>query len=201
MAGETHPGEGQGDDAPSVRGLPIRVSDRIQRWGRVLLVVVFLMTAPLVSAATGRAVHDAETHRVNTLPHMRKVEARLISDAGAPAAAVMAQTTVRAPVRWTQPDGTERTAVVSVWAGSSAGTTVPIWTTAQGVVTTRAPTTRGEAVASAWLTAAGTFAVATGLFVAVWKGFGKLVDSLRYVGWEKEWNEVEAELSQQFRDR
>ncbi|MEV0494407.1 hypothetical protein AB0I23_32660 [Streptomyces atratus] len=43
--------------------------------------------------------------------------------------------------------------------------------------------------------------MATGLFVAVWKGFAKLVDSLRYMGWEKEWDEVEAELSQQFRDR
>ncbi|MEU6017378.1 hypothetical protein ABZ826_26010 [Streptomyces sp. NPDC047515] len=132
---------------------------------------------------------------------MRKVEARLISDAGAPAAAVVAQTTVRAPVRWTQPDGTERTAVVSVWAGSPAGTAVPIWITAQGVATSRAPTTPGAADASAWMTATGTFVVATGLFIAAWKSFTKLVDILRYRGWEKEWDEVEAGLSEQFRNR
>ncbi|MFH8473408.1 hypothetical protein [Streptomyces sp. NPDC018000] len=201
MAEETRPGEGQGHGVPSTRRLPIRTSDRIQRWGRVVLAVVFLLAAPLASATAGRAVHDAETHRLHTLPHVRKVEARLISGTGVPAAAAVGQTTVRAPVRWTQPDGTERTAVVSVRAGSPAGASVPIWTTAQGVITSSAPPTPGQAVASAWLTAAGTFAVVTGLFVAVWKAFTKLVDRLRYMGWEKEWDEVEGELSQQFRDR
>ncbi|WP_455678724.1 Rv1733c family protein [Streptomyces atratus] len=197
------PGEGQGNDAPSTstRRLPIRASDRIQRWGRVLLVVVFLLAAPLASAATGRAAHDAETRRAATLSDARKVEARLISDADGPVAAAIGRTTVRAPVRWKQPDGTARTAVVSVWAGSPAGTTVPIWTTAQGVATSRGPATPGEAVASAWMTAAGTFAAATGLFVAVWKFFTKLVDHIRYMGWEKEWDEVEAELSERFRNR
>ncbi|MFI6727388.1 hypothetical protein NRF20_03660 [Streptomyces sp. R-74717] len=203
MMEEMPPGEGQGHGAPSTstRRLPIRASDRIQRWGRVLLVVVFLLAAPLASASTGRAVHDAETRRAATLSDARKVEARLISDADGPAAAAMGQTTVRAPVRWTQPDGTARTAVVSVWAGSPAGTTVPIWTTAQGVATSRGPAAPGEVVASAWMTAAGTFTAATGLFIAVWKFFTKLVDRVRYVGWEKEWDEVEAELSEQFRNR
>ncbi|WP_405682456.1 hypothetical protein [Streptomyces sp. NBC_00057] len=51
------------------------------------------------------------------------------------------------------------------------------------------------------MTAAGTFTAATGLFIAVWKFFTKLVDSIRCVGWEKEWDEVEAELSEQFRNR
>lgn len=201
MTEEVPPGAGQGHSAPSTRGLPIRASDRIQRWGRVLLVVIFLLAAPLASAATGRAVHDAETRHAATLSDTRKVEARLISDAGGPAAVVGAQTTVRAPVRWTQPDGTVRTAVVSVWAGSPAGTTVPIWTTAQGVATSSGPATPGEVVASAWLTATGTFVVAAGLFIAVWKVFTKLVDSIRCMGWEKEWDEVEAELSEQFRNR
>ncbi|MCX5338763.1 Rv1733c family protein [Streptomyces atratus] len=202
MMEEMPPGPGQGHGAPtSTRRLPIRASDRIQRWGRVLLVVFFLLAAPLASASTGRAVHEAETRRAATLSDARKAEARLISDADGPAAAAIGQTTVRAPVRWTQPDGTARTAVVSVWAGSPAGTTVPIWTTAQGAATSRGPATPGEVVASAWMTAAGTFTAATGLFIAVWKFFTKLVDRIRYVGWEKEWDEVEAELSEQFRNR
>lgn len=108
---------------------------------------------------------------------------------------------MRASVRWTQPDGHVRTAVVSVWAGSRAGTAVPIWTTAQGAATSRAPATPGEAVASAWMTATVTFALATGLLAAVWKAFTKLVDTIRCRGWEKEWDKVEAELSEQFRNR
>ncbi|MER6103344.1 hypothetical protein ABT115_13715 [Streptomyces sp. NPDC001832] len=200
MTEEVSSGEGHERGAPTTRRLPIRASDHIERWGRVLLVVVFLLAAPLASAATGRAVLEAATQSPTTIPELRKVDARLISDAGSRATAARTQTTVRAPVRWTQPDGTERTAVVSVWAGSPAGTTVPVWTTAQGVVTSSPPATHGEVVASAWLTATGTFVVAAGIFVVVWKLFTKLVDSRRCAGWEKEWDEVEAELSRRFRN-
>ncbi|MET9657427.1 hypothetical protein [Streptomyces sp. NPDC006510] len=163
--------------------------------------MAFLLAAPFASAATGRAVHDAETRRAATLSDTTRAEARLVSDAGGPAVDARAQSMVRVPVRWTQPDGHVRTAVVSVRAGSPAGTTVPIWITAQGAATSRGPATPGETVASAWMTATVTFALATGLFTAVWKVFTKLVDTIRCRGWEKEWDEVEAELSEQFRNR
>ncbi|RPK59535.1 Rv1733c family protein [Streptomyces sp. NBC_01243] len=201
MTEEVSPGAGRGPGGSSTHRLPVRVSDRIQRWGRVLLVVVFLLAAPLASAATGRAVHDAEIRRAAALSDTTRVEARLVSDSGGPAVDARAQSLVRAPVRWTQPDGHVRTAVVSVWAGSPAGSMVPIWTTPQGAATSRGPATPGEAVASAWMTATVTFALATGLFTAVWQVFTKLVDTIRYRGWEKEWDKVEAELSEQFRNR
>ncbi|WP_405753379.1 hypothetical protein OHA19_05170 [Streptomyces sp. NBC_00012] len=201
MTEEAPPGAGRGPGGSRTRGLPVRASDRIQRWGRVILVVVFLLTAPLASAAKGRAVHDAEIRRAAALSDTTRVEARLVSDAGGPAVDARALSMVRAPVRWTQPDGHVRTAVVRVWAGSRAGTTVPVWTTAQGAATSTGPATPGEAVASAWMTATVILAVAAGLFTAVWKIFTKLVDSIRCRGWEKEWDEVEAELSEQFRDR
>jgi hypothetical protein len=167
----------------------------------VVLVVVFLLAAPLASGATGRAVHDGGIRRAAALSDTTRVEARLVSDAGDPAVDARAQSMVRAPVRWTQPDGSVRTAVVRVWAGSPAGTTVPIWTTAQGAATSRGPVTPGEVVASAWMAATATFAVVTGLFAVVWKVFTKLVDGIRCRGWEKEWDEVEAELSERFRNR
>ncbi|MCX4784745.1 MULTISPECIES: hypothetical protein [unclassified Streptomyces] len=59
----------------------------------------------------------------------------------------------------------------------------------------------GEAVASVWMTATGTFVVAVGLFIVRWKVFTKLVDSIRCMEWEKEWDGVEAELPEQFRNR
>ncbi|MFF1650439.1 hypothetical protein [Streptomyces sp. NPDC058240] len=201
MTEEEPPGAGRGLGGAGTRGLPVRASDRIQRWGRVLLVVVFLLAAPSASVATGRAVHNAETRRAAALSDTTRVEARLVSDAGGPVVDARAQSLVRASVRWTQPDGHVRTAVVSVWAGSPAGTAVPIWTTAQGVATSRGPATPGEAVASAWMTATVTLALATGLFAAVWKAFTTLVDNIRCRGWEKEWDKVEAELSERFRNR
>ncbi|MFB7209115.1 hypothetical protein [Streptomyces sp. NPDC056255] len=194
-------GAGRGPGRPGTPGLPVRASDRIQRWGRVILVLAFLLAAPLASAATGHAVHDAETRRAAALSDTTRVEARLVSDAGGPAVDARARSLVRAPVRWTQPDGRGRTAVVSVWAGSPAGTEVPIWTTAQGEATSRGPATPAQAVASAWMTAAVTFALATGVFIAMWTLFTKLVDAIRCRGWEKEWDKVEAELSEQFRER
>lgn len=201
MTEEASSGAGRGPGGISTRGLPVRASDRIQRWGRAILVLLFLLAAPLASATTGRGVHDAETRRAATLSATTKVEARLVSDAGGSTVDARAQSMVRAPVRWTQHDGHVRTAMVSVWAGSPAGITVPVWITAQGAVTSRGPATPGETVASAWMAAAVTFVVATALFTGVWKVFTKLVDSIRCKGWEKEWDEVEAELSEQFRNR
>ncbi|WP_432093302.1 Rv1733c family protein [Streptomyces sp. bgisy100] len=175
----------------------VRRADRVESWCAAALVALLFAGVPTASLAVGRVAYASEMHTVRAQAAERhRVQARLTADAE-----VMAQTdtdgTSRAPVRWTEGNGAQRSGTAGVAPGTAKGSTVRIWVDRTGSVTT-APMPEKAAVATGW--AAGFL---TAGLVTAW-GFGaraalrRLLDRSRYARWEHEWEAFEPQWSRRY---
>ena len=159
-----------------------------------LLVVVFLIGAPLLSVAAigwaGRAGPAGQQAGRSWQP--------------VPAAPLLARpvpATVghpRAPARWTAPAGWAQAGQLPLSARLAAGHPVPMWATAAGVRASR-PLNRWAVVAREAAAAAGA-AAALGivLLCLAWAGHSVL-DRRRLAGWEAEWATGDSQWGKRFR--
>ncbi|CAL9357160.1 hypothetical protein SUDANB176_00598 [Streptomyces sp. enrichment culture] len=167
-----------------------RRSDLVEAWVLLAVLVLALSAAVFAGLAAAGAVDDSIAERRD---RARTVPAVLTEDAAhAPPASVSENGDggVWAPVRWTAPDGTDRTGRAEVEPGNKAGTAVVVWTDPEGRLVSPPP---GGAEARFQIVMAGvTIGVATA-------GLGLLGERLvrsrlqrRRLGeWEAEWRLVE----------
>ncbi|WP_171107703.1 MULTISPECIES: hypothetical protein [unclassified Streptomyces] len=121
-----------------------RRSDRVEAW---VLLGAWVLTA-LVGALAGLTVsRTVEGELARERVEWRPVEARLTEPVpgSSPTRSGAASTArVWAEVRWSAPDGSDRTGQARARPGSPAGTPVTVWTDRQGRLVTE-PTTPSEA--------------------------------------------------------
>jgi hypothetical protein len=162
-----------------------RASDRIEAWSRLALIIAFVPLAVLAALVAGRWVHDASARELRPGQQTREVTAVLVSAAPAGQSGAVWYWT---PARWTEDGVTHRGNVPAV-AGTSAGSTVPIWIDAAGRVQ-QPPLTYAQ-VTSRMVVAlvVSSLAVAIVLWLA-WRLLRWRLDRRRLARWDEAWSQV-----------
>jgi hypothetical protein len=177
-----------------------RRADRIAAIATVGLLVAFLVAAPIAAVFAGHWAYRSSMSQQRDQRSWRAVTAVLLQKApvdpgsldvsGSPAVA-----------RWTPPGGHHaREGVISVPAGTPAGSRVRIWLDASGQWA-GPPLGRQAVVVRVVMAVVGTTLVlATGLAAIASVGQW-LLDRRRLAGWEADWNEVGPQWAKEFRAR
>ncbi|MFI1798767.1 hypothetical protein ACH427_15645 [Streptomyces sp. NPDC020379] len=168
----------------------MRTSDRVQKWvGRCLMAGALVVT-PAAAFEAGTLTYHAQMRAVDAAKGTHAVEARLVRGT----ADALEIGRVDTPVRWTEADGTVRTATVLAGVGRPANARVRVWVKGASA-TTKEPRTAARATSSAWLTALLTGAVVPFLAWGVRHCFALLANRRRYAQWEAEWAVKEPAMS------
>lgn len=164
-----------------------RRSDALETWAAAVLILVFLVTAPLAARATHTAVLDsaarqrAETYQVTAVLQQTAPEG--------PGTGPVATQKVRVPVRWTAHDGSVRVDHARVERGTKAGTAVGLWAERGGAAPQLVPQPPSGAQSAVWAVIHGV-GVAHGiglLLLLVWVLIRIRTDQRRLGAWEREW--------------
>ena len=163
-----------------------RPADRAETIVLALLLVAFLVGAPLAALASGTWAHAmAQRVELAQAASRRQVAAVVLTPAGALTGGSWNLTSVTR-ARWTAPDGTVVTSELPVPVGTSAGATVDVWTTRDGQLTSH-PIGESQVASLADLgeiAGAATVAVLLALVgvLARWS-----LDKRRMAAWEADW--------------
>lgn len=156
-----------------------RSSDRAEAGLLALLVIAFLVGAPLIALIAWRLTLSTTFTTVEAR-HVgwRQVPAVLLDNAPGSVAYDLP-----VPATWTAPDGAARTGVVYPSPGARAGTTTPIWVNAAGrqvswPVTPRQATTEADLFAAISAPLWGLILFAAGVVGDAW------IDARRMAGWD-----------------
>jgi hypothetical protein len=173
------------------RGGRRRWTDRVEDATAWVLLAAGLLVV-LLGCLFGIGVHDRLADRARVEAADRTVvDATLL----APSPVVASDSTSSAPLltaaTWRDRSGATHTGVVAAQQGLPAGSTVPIWVDGSGAAVP-APTSGGDALQLATITAAITVSVGSIVLAALWCLVRRV--TLRYngVAWEREWREVSA---------
>ena len=175
-----------------------RRSDRIERGMVQVLLVLFVVGAPLLGWWAARASYTADIRALEwERQHVFRVEAVLVSEPemlGASDSRTVAPRAARAT--WSAPDGTPRSGIVQVPKDARLADRMPIWVDGRGTLRTppldRHPAGQAAVVAGAVVLC---LAVATVGLRAIGRA---LLDRHRERAWQREWLEVGPQWS---RDR
>jgi len=173
-------------------GNPLRRrTDNLAACLAVLLLAVFVIGAPLLSVAAGRAwVTGRPAER-----SWRQVPAVLLR--AAPPITGWVYTAPTAPARWTAPDGRTRTGRIPVSPGLAAGRTVSLWVNATGSPT--GPPLTNRVVRAREAAAAVFVTVALGWVLLCLAEAGRWVlDRRRFADWEVAWATVGPRWTKRF---
>jgi hypothetical protein len=159
--------------------------------------LVLALGLPVVSLSAGLTAYELSMRVVQAQSvERREVTARLASDAeearGGAQGAMQ-----RAPVRWTDKDGKERTGIARVEPGTSRGATVRVWVDREGNIS-GPPMTADSATATGWLVGGMTAFAVAGVVFSARAGMGWVLDRRRYARWDAEWDLVEPGWSARF---
>ncbi|MFI7413429.1 hypothetical protein ACIBU0_32615 [Streptomyces sp. NPDC049627] len=175
-----------------IRENPLRrTSDRFECWFGRFLTLVFVLALPVVALSVGWTAYESSMRTVHAQEAARhEVAARLASkpEGDAEGAKQPAQ------VRWTDRDGTVRTATTLVEVSTPEGATVRVWVDRDGGLT-GPPMNALNATTTGWFV--GGMA-ALGVATAAWGarvGMHRLLDRRRYARWDAEWDVVEPQWS------
>ncbi|MET8563795.1 hypothetical protein ABZV75_25710 [Streptomyces flaveolus] len=165
-----------------------RPEDIIEAWV-VLAVWVIMVIGGAVAALV--TVRGAEQEFTEQRAHRHPVPAVLIGDAPRGGSADWStDSRVRAPVRWTAPDGTLRTGRALVEQGLKSGARVTVWQDDQGRLTVSPAASRAEGHVEAALFGTGAaLAAAAPVFGAGAFARARL-DRRRMAHWDQEWDRV-----------
>ncbi len=163
-----------------------RPADRAETIVLVLLLVAFLVGAPLAALASGSWAHAiAQRTELAQAASRTQVAAVVLTAAEAPAVGSPNLTSVTS-ARWTAPDGTVVTGELPVPLGTRAGATVRVWTTRDGQLTSM-PMGESQVAYLADLGGlAGAAAVAL-LLALVGALARRSLDKRRMAAWEADW--------------
>lgn len=163
-----------------------RSADRAETIVLALLLVAFLVGAPLAALASGAWAHAmAQRAELAQTASARRVAAVVLTT---PAATAVGSWFVASEsrARWTAPDGAVVTSEVLVPACTRVGATVPVWTTRDGQLTSQ-PIGESQVASLADLgEMAGAAAVALLLAIV---GFlaRRSLDKRRMAAWDADW--------------
>ncbi|MFF8012544.1 hypothetical protein [Streptomyces sp. NPDC007929] len=171
-----------------------RRSDVVEAWTVLVVAVLVLVGAPLAGAVAAMWAHDeARSVAAEQRAERHRVRAEVIGTTDRlPSMQAGGQRAYRATVRWTEPDGTRRTATTRVPADTGRGDTVDAWFDDRGRAVL--PPVDGSAVWQHTLTI-GTCATGGAVLVVL---FGhalvrKVAERHRMAEWERAWARTEPE--------
>ncbi|MEU8849539.1 hypothetical protein AB0C70_25580 [Streptomyces sp. NPDC048564] len=172
-----------------------RGSDRFESWFRGFLILALLVGLPAAALGAGLMAYESSMRTVQAQTAERQeVTARLTSDGKG----VSASSKQQVQVRWTDDNGTVRTATTLVKAGTPKGATVRVWVDRDGKIT-GPPNSELNARTTGWFVGGLAALGVAGGFFAVGAGMHHLLDRRRYGQWEAEWDLVEPLWSARFR--
>lgn len=165
-----------------------RPSDRAETAVLALLVIAFLAAAPFAALAAGGWAH-ARAHQAQLAQQAswHQVPARVLTvSSGVQGGGGYAMLGVQARARWTAPDGAVVTGQIPVPAGTTAGTTVPLWITGDGQPA--APPLQDAQVADSGYFAGTVSVLALAVILAI-TGLAarRVLDRHRIAAWDAQW--------------
>lgn len=168
-----------------------RAMDRAEAWIRIGVLLGFLAAAPFAAIMTAHMVYrDGLSESRAQIAHSHRVQAVLLAPAGAGLAWTAGDDTTLVSARWTGTGGVPRTGQVLAPPGAAAGSSVTIWVTPAGAVTSP-PLLPGQVACRA---------VAAAVFTPVLLGIvlltalcltGTILDRRRLANWETGWLRAE----------
>ncbi|GAA1365998.1 Rv1733c family protein [Streptomyces beijiangensis] len=170
-----------------------RTSDTVEAWTGLLLALLLLLAAPLACVmAVQTTYHRGQATADNQRESRHPVQATLIESA--PAANLHAErgavgTKGKAAVRWST-QGSERTGIAIVAAGSPSGTVTTIWVDRHDRVTSAPLDSTDVAARSAgagFAAIAGVILSVLGIRVSV----GRMCFRRRLTEWDRAWADTE----------
>jgi hypothetical protein len=169
----------------AVDRMPRRPTDRIEDLVAWLLVAAGLLALVFAGSVATAVYRDGVARSATEVVQRHEVVAELVARP-----VPMAGRSRIGTVRWTAANGTVRTGRVPVTA-VRPGTdgTLRIWVDAAGALS-HPPTTPGQAVQAAAVTAVAVALVGLALLAGVWAGVRVLVDRSNAARWEREWARV-----------
>lgn len=111
-----------------------RSADRAETTVLILLLVAFLVGAPLAALAAGARAHAMAQRAERAQTASRRQVTALILTTSTALVGSWDQASI-ARARWTAPDGTVVTSEMPIPFGTTAGAAVPVWTTRNGQLT------------------------------------------------------------------
>ena len=169
---------------------PLRRSlDRVEAVVLAAVIAVFLVGGPIAAFTTGQwAEHGAAAAARAERAAWHPVRAVILHGVPRPADHPYgADYFARVPARWTAQDGAVRTGTVMAAAGTPAGATATIWTSAQGVPTApplSAAQISRQTVLAGLMAVLGLALLLTVSAVVI----RRLLNRRRMVSWDAEWS-------------
>jgi len=164
-----------------------RPMDRFEGALRVVLVVGFLIGAPLVATAAGHLTQLVGLRQVRQEASWRRVQAMLLRPAPPRYYGYGSMMTYRVPGRWRTPSGATRSGLVPVRTGAPAGARVSIWVDGTGRMTGRQPITTSMVQVRTLLAEIGSVAALAAALLAVAVLARLLLNRRRMAYWGIEW--------------
>ncbi|MEU4426599.1 hypothetical protein AB0F81_38760 [Actinoplanes sp. NPDC024001] len=167
-----------------------RRSDRIERTMVLVLLVLFLVGAPLLTWWAARASYLSDVRAQEwEKHHVFRVEGVLVTEPEVLGAGDSRTVPARAArATWSAPDGTPRSGIVQVSPQARRGDRVPVWVDDRGVL--RGPPPQRHPVGQALLIA-GAVLLCLAALLAGCRAIGRaLLDRQRARAWQREWREV-----------
>lgn len=151
----------------------------------------------VVAAVAGGTAAHGETVQRARAEHATRTATEAVLLADAPVLAGVrdsAPAVARVEVAWSAADGTSRTGLVQVPAGTPAGRTVTVWLDRDGDLTTP-PLDEAGAVMVGGVVATGVLMLGGAVIGSCWGGVRFLTGRANARRWEREWARVEPEWS------
>lgn len=174
-----------------------RRSDVVEAWTALAVAVLLLVGAPLAGVVVGGwARAEAQETAVSQRAERHSVRAEVVgrdSDS-APTMQSVRQHTYRTTVRWTEPDGRERTAAARVPGGTRDGDVVEVWFDSRG--RSVAPPPDGFSVWQYTLTMGACATGGAAALILLGRAVVRQVATRRRLAeWEEDWARTEPEWS------
>jgi len=164
-----------------------RPIDRFESGIRLLLMLAFVIGAPLLAPATAHLSQVAGLAQAQRETSWRQVDAVLLHPTPSRFAGYGSMATFWVAGRWRAPSGATRVGMVPTRTGMPAGSKVRIWVSWTGRVTGRQPLTAGMVQArSALFGIASVAGLAAGLLLLAWL-IGLVLNRRRMAYWGIEW--------------
>jgi len=164
-----------------------RPIDRFECAVRLILILIFLVGAPLVAPAVSHVTWASGSHQVRRETSWSKVPAVLLRSAPGHFYGYGSVATFWVPGRWIAPSGAPRTGLVPARAGNPAGSRLSVWVDRAGKVMGRSPLTMGSVRTRTVMFAIGSvFGLAATLLLL--GGMTRLLlNRRRMITWGLEW--------------
>jgi hypothetical protein len=182
-------------------GNPLRRrTDKIATGAAALLLAVFLIGAPLLSAAAAGWAARSGAAQLRAERSWHRVSAILLHAAPAPVGVGGVLVDPLVAARWIAPEGRTRTGRIPVSTRLAAGSTVRLWVNVTGTPT--GPPMDHRQVVAYEATAAAVTSVVVGitLLCLAWAG-RRVLDRRRLAAWESAWAAVGPPWTRRFRSR